>query len=79
MRKSKTLLQQARYYEVDGEIEMMDVMYESYVNGNFEDFKDYYRVLKKSDRRKFINYLYNNISDCDMRTFYKMVDMLMFD
>lgn len=75
MRRSKTLAQQARYYEVEGEMEMMDLMWASWVNGNFSYFKDYYLALCKNDRRRFIGFLYNQV---DGHTFYKMVDMLMF-
>lgn len=75
-RRSKTLLQQAKAYECSNELEMMDVMMSSWVNGNFSDFKDYYRALRMDDRRRFIGFLYDQN---DERTFYRMVDMLMFD
>ena len=42
-RRSKTLLQQAKYYEVDGdykEQEMMYIMETAYRNGNFQEFKE---------------------------------------
>lgn len=74
-RRSRTLAQQAKSYEVTGEYEMMQIMYESWINGNFSDFKHYYRVLRMEDRRKFVSYLYNST---DERTFYRMVDTLMF-
>ena len=74
-RRSRTLAQQAKSYEVAGEYEMMQIMHESWINGNFSDFKHYYRVLRMEDRRKFVNYLYNNT---DERTFYKMIDLLIF-
>lgn len=74
-RRSRTLTQQAKSYEVAGEYEMMQIMHESWINGNFSDFKHYYRVLRMEDRRKFVGYLYNNT---DERTFYKMIDSLMF-
>ena len=70
-RRSRTLAQQAKSYEVAGEYEMMQIMHESWINGNFSDFKHYYRVL----RRKFVNYLYNNTYEY---TFYRMIDLLMF-
>lgn len=75
LRRSRTLAQQAKAYEVADEYEMMQIMHESWINGNFSDFKDYYRVLRKEDRRKFVNYLYNNTDEC---VFYKMIDTLMF-
>ena len=74
-RRSRTLAQQAKSYEVAGEYEMMQIMNESWINGNFSDFKHYYRVLRMEDRRKFVNYLYNNT---DEYTFYRMIDSLMF-
>lgn len=74
-RRSRTLAQQAKSYEVAGEYEMMQIMHESWINGNFSDFKHYYRVLRMEDRRRFVNYLYNNT---DERTFYRIIDMLMF-
>lgn len=74
-RRSRTLAQQAKSYEVAGEYEIMQIMYESWINGNFSDFKHYYRVLRKEERRKFVCFLYNNT---DERTFYRMIDVLMF-
>lgn len=74
-RRSRTLAQQVKSYEVAGEYEMMQTMHESCINGNFSDFKHYYRVLRMEDRRRFVNYLYNNT---DERTFYRMIDLLMF-
>ena len=74
-RRSRTLAQQAKAYEVADEQEMMQIMHESWINGNFSVFKDYYRVLRKEDRRKFVNYLYNST---DEGTFYIMIDALMF-
>ena len=43
MRRSKTLQQ--------NEVEMMDLMLASWINGNFKDFKDYYKMLNKGNRR----------------------------
>lgn len=74
-RRSRTLAQQAKSYEVAGEYEMMEKMHNSWTNGNIPDFKDYYRVLRMEDRRKFVGYLYNST---DEYTFYKMIDSLMF-
>lgn len=74
-RRSRTLAQQAKSYEVAGEYEMMQIMHESWINGNFSDFKHYYRVLRMEDRREFVCYLYNNT---DERTFCRMIDTLMF-
>lgn len=45
-------------------------------NGNYSDFKSYYRSLNMESRRRFIGFIYNQV---DGYTFYRMVDMLMFD
>lgn len=74
-RRSKTLLQQAKAYECENESEMMEVMISSWTNGNFSDFRDYYKTLRVTERRRFINYCYNNT---DGFTFYRMIDMLIF-
>lgn len=73
-RRSKTLLQQAKYYEVHNEMEMMCLIWEAWVNGNYSDFKSYYRSLNMESRRRFIGFIYNQV---DGYTFYRMVDMLM--
>lgn len=75
MRRSKTLQQQAKYYEVANEVEMMNFMLASWTNGNFSYFKDYFKVLKKADRKRFLSYAWCNTED---REFYKMVDFLFF-
>lgn len=75
MRRSKTLAQQAKYYEVENETDMMDLMISSWVNGNFSCFKDYYLMLDKPSRKQFINYLWCNT---ESRQFYKMIDFLFF-
>lgn len=74
-RRSRTLAQQAKSYEVAGEYEMMQIMHKSWINGNFSDFKHYYRVLRMEDRRRFVHYLYYST---DKGTFYKMINSLMF-
>lgn len=75
MRRNKTLEQQAKYYEVSDIFAMCDVMIESWINGSFQVFKSYYLELKKTDRKLFINYAWNNVED---RVFYKMIDFLFF-
>jgi len=41
-RRSRTLTQQAKSYEVAGEYEMMQIMHESWINGNFADIEGDY-------------------------------------
>lgn len=60
-RRSKTLLQLAKYYEVEGdnkEQKMMSIMESAYRNGYFQVFQEYYHALKMEDRRKFIDHLH---------------------
>ena len=49
MRRSKTLQQQAKYYEVANEFKMMDVMLTSWIVGNSRKFKDYFKALNKEN------------------------------
>ena len=74
MRRSKTLQQQAKYYEVANEVAMMDLMLASWINGNFKDFKDYYKMLNKGNRRVFINYVWCNTENSE---FYDIIDFLL--
>ena len=67
MRRSKTLQQ--------NEVEMMDLMLASWINGNFKDFKDYYKMLNKGNRRVFINYVWCNTENSE---FYDIIDFLLF-
>lgn len=60
-RRSKTLLQLAKYYEVEGdnkEQKMISIMESAYRNGYYQVFKEYYHALKMEDRRKFIDHLH---------------------
>lgn len=54
---------------------MMDLMLASWINGNFKDFKDYYKMLNKGNRRVFINYAFCNTENSK---FYDMIDFLFF-
>lgn len=60
-RRSKTLLQQAKYYEVHDEMEMMDLIWEAWVNGNYSTFKSYYRSLNMESRRRFIGFVHRHV------------------
>lgn len=75
MRRSKTLQQQAKYYEVANEFKMMDVMLTSWIVGNSRKFKDYFKALNKENRRKFINYAWCNTEASE---FYDIIDFLFF-
>ncbi len=53
-RNSKTVAQQCRYYEVDN---IFEYMVETYINGNFDTFRELYRELDKDARKDFIDFL----------------------
>ena len=50
-RRSKTVEQQCRYYEVDN---IFEYMVETYINGNISVFRELYHELNK-DARVFIS------------------------
>ncbi|MFI3289982.1 MAG: hypothetical protein R3Y66_07600 [Rikenellaceae bacterium] len=53
-RRSKTVAQQCRYYEVEN---IFDYMVETYINGNASHLKELYKELNRDARRLFIEYL----------------------
>lgn len=61
-RRSKTLEQQARYYDV---ADMEIYMYETYLNGNFSTLKRLYTELNRNNRRRFINYVMTEVWEED--------------
>jgi hypothetical protein len=63
-RRSKTLEQQARYYEVP---DMEIYMYETYLNGNFSDLKRLYKELNRDSRRQFLGYVMTEVWEEDRR------------
>ena len=63
-RRSKTLEQQARYYEVP---DMEIYMYETYLNGNFSDLKRLYKELNRDSRRQFLGYVMTEVCEEDRR------------
>ena len=63
-RRSKTLEQQARHYEVP---DMEIYMYETYLNGNFSDLKRLYTELNRKGRRQFIGYVMTEVWEEDRK------------
>ena len=53
-RRSKTIAQQCRYYEVDN---IFEYMVSVYLNGNISTFGELYR----KDRKEFILYLFSEV------------------
>lgn len=63
-RRSKTLEQQARYYEVP---DMEIYMYETYLNGNFSDLRRLYKELNRESRRQFLGYVFTEVHEEDLK------------
>ena len=57
-RRSKTVEQQCRYYEVDNNFEYMVSVY---LNGNISAFGELYKELNRQDRKEFIIYLFSEV------------------
>ena len=55
-RRSKTIAQQCRYYEVDN---IFDYMVSVYLNGNISAFGELFKELNRRDRKEFISYLFS--------------------
>lgn len=58
-RRSKTIVQQCRYYEVDN---IFEYMVSVYLNGNISAFGGLYKELNRKDRREFIIYLFSEVA-----------------
>ena len=54
-RNSKTLEQQARYYEVD---DISEYMVETYLNGNISTYRQLFQELRGESRREFVRRLF---------------------
>ena len=54
-RNSKTLEQQARYYEVD---DISEYMVETYLNGNISTYRQLFQELRAESRREFVRRLF---------------------
>ena len=57
-RRSKTIAQQCRYYEVDNIFEYMGSVY---LNGNISVFGELYKELNRKDKKEFILYLFSEV------------------
>ena len=57
-RRSKTIAQQCRYYEVDN---IFEYMVSVYLNGNISDFGELFKELNRRDRKEFILYLFSEV------------------
>ena len=57
-RRSKTVAQQCRYYEVDN---IFEYMVSVYLNGNISTFGELYKELNRKDRKEFIFYLFSEV------------------
>ena len=57
-RRSKTIAQQCRYYEVDN---IFEYMVSVYLNGNISAFWELFKELKRKDRKEFFSYLFSEV------------------
>lgn len=57
-RRSKTITQQCRYYEVDN---IFEYMVSVYLNGNISAFGELFKELKRKDRKEFFSYLFSEV------------------
>ena len=57
-RRSKTIAQQCRYYEVDNIFENMVSVFQY---GNISAFGELYKELNRKDRKEFILYLFSEV------------------
>ncbi len=58
-RRSKTVAQQCRYYEVEN---IFDYMVETYINGNASHLKELYKELNRDARTLFIRYCFEDMN-----------------
>ena len=70
-RRSKTVEQQCRYYEVGN---IFEYMVETYLNGNMSVFRGLYHELNKDARKDFIDFLLSEVEpillEGDFETYY---------
>ena len=57
-RRSRTIAQQCRYYEVDN---IFEYMVSVYLNGNISTFGELYKELNRKDKKEFILYLFSEV------------------
>ena len=67
-RRSKTVEQQCRYYEVGN---IFEYMVETYINGNISVFRELYRELNKDARRAFTDFLLSEVETTYWREILK--------
>lgn len=53
-RRSKTIVQQCKYYDVDN---IFEYMIETYVNGNISTLRKLYKELRIEARKEFVRYI----------------------
>lgn len=58
-RRSKTIAQQCRYYEVDN---IFEYMVSVYLNRNISAFGELFKELNRRDRKEFISYLFSEVN-----------------
>lgn len=56
-RISKTIEQQAKYYEVEDFVIYLE---ECYINGNFSSCRNIFKELKRDERKRAINQMYGD-------------------
>ena len=67
-RRSKTVEQQCRYYEVDN---IFEYMVETYLNDNISVFRELYHELSKDTRKDFIDFLLSEVEPTYWREILK--------
>ena len=67
-RRSKTVEQQCRYYEVDN---IFEYMVETYINGNISVFRELYHELNKDERKDFTDFILNEVEPTYWREILK--------
>ena len=67
-RRSKTVEQQCRYYEVDN---IFEYMVETYINGNISVFRELYHELNKDARKDFTDFILNEVEPTYWREILK--------
>ena len=67
-RRSKTVEQQCRYYEVGN---IFEYMVETYLNGNISVFRELYHELNKDARKDFTDFLLSEVESIYWREILK--------
>ena len=69
-RRSKTVEQQCRYYEVGN---IFEYMVETYINGNISVFRELYHELNKDARKDFTDFLLSEVEPTYWREILKQI------